>query len=304
MNPAQGLSTAVVAACGAWLLLRALRRALLLARRDKLAGRVIVITGASRGIGRSLAIRMARAGARLVLTARRVDQLEKTAAACQAARPDVEILIVPADITRAAQREALVRSAVDRFGHIDILINNAGIIQGGTLAGVSPESVCRQIETNLISPMLLTQLVLPGMLERRAGHIVNVGSAASRHAMPFFAAYSASKYGLLGFTDSLRRELADYGVRVTFAGPGYTDTDMVAHARQAWRRMGFQMMPPDRVARRIAEGIILEQASVHVGMIETLGAWLNPVAPGLLDLYWRILPPRNLGEIAARQKTD
>ncbi len=283
----------------------AVRSLRLAARRDYFEGKAVVITGASRGIGRGLAHALARRGARLVLAARREDQLGEVAAECEALNPGIETLVVPTDVTDEAQIASLVEQTEGRFGRIDILVNNGGILQGGALSKVSFESFRRTFEVNVLGAVRLTQMVLPIMLRQRSGHIILMSSVMGEHAMPFCTSYSASKHALSGFGEGLRRELAGTGVRVLTVKPGYTQTDMVEVAQRAYRRMGFfKMIPVERVVRRTLDGIVLGRAMVYIGGLETLGGWVNRLFPRLIDVYWRLIATREFEEIVSGQYTE
>ena len=190
-----------------------------------LEGEVVFITGASSGIGRALAFAFARRGARLVLVARTVEQLE-------AVRREVEpyttaVLVIPTDLTDPQQMEHAVDLTLNTFGGIDILVNNAGLSMAGRLQDQDPEALRRMIEVDLWAPVRLTQLVLPQMLTARHGTIVNVGSSFSRVAMPLFTSYVAAKSGLASFTDALRREVDGTGVHAMLVLPGWAHTDVL-----------------------------------------------------------------------------
>jgi short-subunit dehydrogenase len=290
---------------GAWGLSQLVRIARLDAARDALAGQVIVITGASRGFGRAMAHEFAVRGARIALAARSVDQLKAVAGECERIRPGVETLVVPADVTVEADRQNLIDEVIRQFGRVDVLVNNAGIIQGGALHEMGRDFVRDTLEVNLMAMMRLTQIALPAMVTRGSGQIVIMSSASGRHAMPFFIPYSTSKYGLMGFSEGLRRELEGTGVRVLLVTPGYAETDVVASMKPVYERMGFRMIPPERVARMTVEGILLGRAEVKIGFVEAAGGIINQIAPGLADLYWRFVVPRRAFREAARaQRTE
>ena len=285
---------------GVGVLVRLVRRRRLAAR---LGGKVVIITGASRGIGRALAHAFAQRGASLVLAARHRDDLEAVAAECRAIPLCGDVLTVPTDVTDEAHLEHLVTATLERFGHVDILVNNAGVRIGGAFTDLDPQSLRRQMEVNLLAAMRLTQMVLPIMLKRGEGWIVNVASQAGRHAEPYFVAYGASKHGVIGFSEGLRRELAGTGVRVLTVSPGFADTEMVTAIGPVYRRMGFPMIPPQRVARRTVEGILLGLPEVNIGWLETLGGYASVFAPRLADLYWRVFMPPDFPQAAARQRS-
>lgn len=190
-----------------------------------LTRQVVIVTGASSGIGAATARRLARGGARLVLSARRADRL---AALAQELDPGgADVMAVPGDITDPAARSRLVEAALARFGRIDALVNNAGYGTRGPVERVPVDLIRKNFETNLFSLIALTQLVLPGMRERRAGCIVNIGSVAGRIARPLSSVYDATKHALEAITDGLRGELRPFGVRVTLIRPGFILTEFV-----------------------------------------------------------------------------
>lgn len=306
MSPCLVILLALLGAVASAVVLTGLvRRLLIAARSGYFEGKVALITGASRGIGRELALQLASRGAHLVLAARSEDQLREVAAACKARNPRVGTLIVPTDVTNEIQLAHLAEQAEAQFGRIDILINNAGILQVGDFVTVGRDSVRQTIEVNLMSAMYLTQLVLPLMRRQGSGHVVMMASLMGRHAMPFYSAYSTSKYALIGFAESLRRELQGTGIRVLTVKPGFTATDMVAVAQKAYRKMGFfKMIPTERVARRTLEGIVLGLAEVSIGWLDRVAAWLNKLSPPLMDFYWRHLVPRDFEEIVSGQRTE
>lgn len=188
-------------------------------------GKVVLITGASSGIGTAAAKACARAGYRVALAARRVDRLEQLAA--EIGRPE-ETLLVRADMRRLEDIRRMVSETEARFGCVDALLANAGVGHGESFVDASEEHVLDQIEVNLLGVMRCAQAVLPGMLKRRSGHILSVASVASELPSPQGVAYAASKGGVLAFSEGLRRELRGTGVHVTAIQPGFVRTEMTA----------------------------------------------------------------------------
>jgi short-subunit dehydrogenase len=195
-----------------------------------LSGKVIMITGASSGIGEATARRLAQAGATLVLTARRADRLEALARELDPSRE--RVMQVPADVTVAAEREALVAITLKRFGRIDALINNAGYGQRGPLELVPMDALRRNYEVNVFAVVALSQKVAPHLRAQGHGRIINIGSVAGRIARPLTAVYDSTKHALEGITDGLRAELAPFGVQVVMIRPGFISTEF-ADAAQA-----------------------------------------------------------------------
>ncbi|MFC4068103.1 SDR family NAD(P)-dependent oxidoreductase [Actinoplanes subglobosus] len=185
---------------------------------------VVIVTGASSGIGRVIALRLAARGDTVVLAARRASELGSLASEITAAGGSA--VPVPTDVTDTAAVDALVTRAMTVTGRIDALINNAGV--GGDKSVLADEAEVRAIvEVNLLAPIRLMRAIVPIMREQRAGSIVNIGSVAGEIGIN--GAYSASKFGLRGINDSVRRELVGTGIGVTLVEPGHIATEMTAH---------------------------------------------------------------------------
>ena len=179
---------------------------------NTLQGKVVLITGASSGFGEEAARLFAKEGCKVVLTARRLERLQQLAAEIQS--QGGEAIAIPVDVNQKAEIDVMVQTALDLYQRIDILFNNAGFGAMDWFEELEPE---RHIETlirvNLIGTMLVTRAVLPGMLDRGSGHIINMVSVAGLIASPLITTYSASKYGVRAFTDALRREVAPLGLK-------------------------------------------------------------------------------------------
>jgi NAD(P)-dependent dehydrogenase (short-subunit alcohol dehydrogenase family) len=196
-----------------------------------LTNQVVIVTGASAGIGEATARRLARAGARMVVTARRQDRLDALARELD---PDgSQVLAIAGDITSDADRRRLVEATLAKFGRIDGLVNNAGYGTRGPVELVPVELIRRNFETNLFSLVALTQLVVPVMRAQGGGCIVNIGSVAGRIARPLSSVYDSTKHALEALTDGLRGELKPFGVRVTLVRPGYIVTEFIDAANAA-----------------------------------------------------------------------
>lgn len=213
----------------------------------ELSNEIALLTGAGRGIGRATALRLARAGCSLALVARTEAELQAVAA--QAASSGARTLVLPADITDDAQVESSLQRAVEELGHISILVNNAGWAPPRTPVGkVAVAEVDRVLATCLRAPIVLSRLLLPDMLVRKHGAIVNVASVAARGARPGEAAYAAAKAGLVAFTRALFAEVRNSGVRAVAVSPGYVDTGFVPPNRRMDRAKFLQ---PEDVAEAI-----------------------------------------------------
>jgi len=195
-----------------------------------LAEQVVIITGASSGIGEASARRLARAGAKLVLAARRTERL--TALCAEIDPGGARTLVVACDVTVDADRQRLVTAAQERFRRIDALVNNAGYGQRGPVERVPVNAIRRNFETNVFSLIALTQLVAPLLRAQGHGRIVNIGSVAGRIARPMSAVYDATKHALEALTDGLRGELNPFGVEVVLVRPGFIVTEFGQTANQ------------------------------------------------------------------------
>lgn len=240
---------------------------------------VALITGASRGIGEAAARELAARGYALALAARSADALERLAG--ELVRSGCPALPLPTDLRRPDEVQRLARIALDHFGQIDALINNAGIGGSGVFARMPDDAIDAQLAVNLHAPIALTRALLPQMLARRSGSIVFVSSVLGRIAMPGSTIYNAGKFGLRGFALGLRREVAHRGVGVTLIAPGFIDTSMTTALRV------IPKAPPEQVARAIAGALDRPRREVVVPSYYRLFVWLDQAAPGLLDLALR-----------------
>ena len=224
---------------------------------NSLQGKIVLITGASSGFGEDAARLFAKEGCHVVLAARRIEKLQAIAAEIQGLGG--EAIAIPVDVNERAEINAMVQSVLELYGKIDILFNNAGFGGMDWFENLNPE---RHIETmlhvNLIGTMLVTRAVLPDMLKRREGHIINMSSVAGLIAAPLITTYAASKYGLRAFTDALRREVSPFGVKVSGIYPGPATTEFGKHlektaARENIRRSIDIHMSSKYVAERIID---------------------------------------------------
>ncbi|MDL1909964.1 SDR family oxidoreductase [Chloroflexi bacterium CFX6] len=224
---------------------------------SSLRNKVVLITGASSGFGEDAARLFAQEGCKVVLAARRLDRLQALAAEIQ--DQGGEALAIPVDVNVPAEIELMVQTALDLYGKIDILFNNAGFGSVDWFENLDP---VRNIETiikvNLIGTMLVTRAVLPHMLQRGSGHIINMSSAGGLIAAPLITTYSASKFGVRAFTDALRREVAPLGVKVSGIYPGPARTEFGkklqrTRSRETVKRLKYPRLSSEYVARRVVE---------------------------------------------------
>lgn len=248
----------------------------------KLENQRVLLTGASGGIGQALAGELARRGARLGLLGLDPDGLERLAAELREA--GAETLAIPADLTRAEEREQALRRMHQTFGGTDILINSAGITDFTGFAEQDPVAIDRIFQLNVVAPMQLIRALLPHLLAQGHGQIVNLGSIFGSIAFPCFAGYSASKFALRGFSEALRRELQGTGVGVTYVAPRAVRTPLNSPAvyRMA-EAVKMTMDEPDSVARRVVRAIEARRKDVYLGFPESLFVRINALLPRLVD---------------------
>ena len=216
----------------------------------RLQGRVVLITGASSGIGRACAVAFHRAGCRVVTTARSEDKLSAVADELG----DDRVFVAAGDITDPQHRNRLIAKARERFGQIDILLNNAGWASFGAVETTPTENIARMVELNLLAPIALSQAVLPEMRSRGEGQIVNVASVVGHQPMPWMTIYSATKAALLALSTGLRLELRGSGVDVIAVAPSSTRTDFFESAAAVdakATRVAETQYTPERVAAAI-----------------------------------------------------
>jgi short-subunit dehydrogenase len=251
-----------------------------------LSGKAVVLTGASQGLGAVMARALAEAGAELLLAARSEDKLAEVARGLDAG---ARVVTVRCDVTRAGDREALVHHALKAFGRVDVLVNNAGIEELCFFAEQDPAVIPRIVETNLVAPMLLTRAVLPAMLARGSGHVVNIASLAGRTGMPFGSAYSGSKGGLAEWSLSLATELEGTGVHVSVICPGFVGGTGMFSRKHADPPGSLGVSEPEDVARAVLA--VLRKPRVEVVV--------NP-KPVRLLMALRALSPETALQLARR----
>jgi NADP-dependent 3-hydroxy acid dehydrogenase YdfG len=216
--------------------------------------RVALVTGASSGIGAATALSLAGAGARVALAARRTERLHALVERVRHAGG--EAIAIQADVAKQASAEQMVATTVERFGKLDILVNNAGIMPLADFASSDPEDWRRMIDVNLLGLLYTTRAALPHLKRAGGGHVVNVSSIAGRIGFPTGAVYSATKFGVVGFSDALRRETLAQKTRITVIEPGAVATELVDHVTdeasktriQAWQASMRQLQSEDIAA--------------------------------------------------------
>ncbi|MBD8499069.1 SDR family oxidoreductase [Paenibacillus arenosi] len=243
--------------------------------RDK----VILITGASSGIGALIARYAAEAGAVPILAARSADRLAEVSSQIQQRHECITL-----DVTDAADVERVIHDVIERYGRLDILVNNAGFGLFELTDEMGLEHFEAMMDVNYMGIVRCTKAVLPHMLERQSGHIVNIASMAGKVGTPKSAGYAASKHAVLGFTNSLRMELAQTGVKVSAVNPGPIDTpffQLADPSGQYVNNVRWFMMKPEKVARRIIRVMERQTAEVDMPLLGAIGTKLMQLFPGL-----------------------
>ena len=254
-------------------------------------GRVVAITGASAGIGRQCVLAFSRAGARVAAAARRLERLEALAQEVRAARG--EVLVMKVDVADADEVRRFIGAVVERFGRLDVLVNNAGYGVRGSVEDTPVASYERLMRVNFLGTVHGCQAALPVMRGQGAGVIVNVSSIVGHRALPSGAAYAATKAAQISLTESLRAELRGTGVHACSVHPVGTATEFGAvAARESGASAPEKGMGPQQSARHVAEAIVRcarrPRPEVYPYPASRMIVWLNALAPGLCDwLAWR-----------------
>jgi NADP-dependent 3-hydroxy acid dehydrogenase YdfG len=237
-----------------------------------LEGKVALVTGASSGIGEATAVALAEAGAAVAIGARRRDRLD--ALATRLTDGGARVLQLDLDVTDEAQCAAAVARTREELGGLDVLVNNAGVMLLGTIAGADPEDWRRMIDTNVMGVLYMTHAALDGMVAQGSGDIVNMSSVAGRQARVGAGVYNASKWAVNAFSESLRQEVTERGVRIGLVEPGAVATELTDHITQPDAKAGAQKMYTDMVplqADDIARAVLyLVTQPPHVAVNEVL----------------------------------
>lgn len=238
----------------------------------RLADAVALVTGASSGIGAAAAASLAAAGSRLVLSGRDRDRLNAVAAQTGATA-------LPIDLAEPSGPDRLVEAALGAMGRIDLLICNAGVGWAGPIGELTAAKAAELVELNLLVPVQLSRLVVPGMAERGSGRLVFVSSIAGAVGVRHEAVYSATKAGLNYLAESLRYELEPKGVGISVVLPGAVDTPFFSHRGRPYGRRWPAPIAPERVARAITDAAARDLAVVYVPAWLRFPAWLHGAAP-------------------------
>lgn len=258
--------------------------------------KVVWITGASSGIGEALAKAFAKEGAKLVLSARREEELYKVKKSLNL--PDSDVLILPLDLSDTSKTNELTQKVISKFGQIDILINNGGISQR-SLTLETPLEIDRKImEINFFGTIALTKSVLPFMIKQKSGHIIVMSSIAGKFGFFFRSAYSASKHALHGFFEALRMEIFNENIKVLIVCPGKIKTDISINAltgtggkHNKMDQSQAQGLSAEECARQILKGIRNNKDELFIGGKELRAIWVKRFFPNLFTRLIRKQKP-------------
>lgn len=253
----------------------------------KLQGKTALVTGASRGIGRAIALELAKQGLkRLLLVARNRQQLAEVAA--EISNLGVEVVSLPLDLTESVAVNIAIAQAWRDYGPIHLLVNCAGVAHQAPFLNSPLPLIHEEIALNLLGTYTLTRLIARRMAAQQEGTIVNVSSLMGKIAAPTMATYSATKFAILGFTQALRRELAPYNIRVAALLPSLTETDMM-RGLQTFRWV--VSMSPEKVAQALISGLQKDSSEILVGWQSHLAVCCHRIAPWLLEFILKLATP-------------
>ena len=250
--------------------------------------KVVIITGASSGIGEATARQFGKEGAKIVLAARRVDKLESLAQEILALGSGAETLVVQADLSKLEDIQSLVKQTVDKFGRIDVLVNNAGFGRLDWLENLDPvKDIQAQFDVNVLGVIQTTRQVLPIMMKQRSGHIINMCSMAGLVATPTYTIYAACKHAVHGFSEALRREVKPWGIDVSMIYPGGVITEFASHAgikrKTGYTTPRFMLLTAEQVAEAVVKLVRHPKRMWIIPWLWSFTVWLNRNFNGLVD---------------------
>lgn len=260
--------------------------------------KVIWLTGASSGIGEALAYQLSKKGARLILSSRRKEELERVKGNCPShSQPGISI--IPLDLEQPDTLEVSTQAAIQIFGHVDMLINNGGVSQRSFIADTSLAVYRRLMEVNYFGTIALTKHLLPHFIHRKQGHFVNITSLTAKFGTPYRSGYAASKHALHGFFEALRAEHHKDNIKVSMICPGFIRTSLTLSALTAdgtplnkMDEAQFKGRPADWCARKIVAAIEKNKEEVYIGGREVFGIYLKRFFPGIFSKIIRKIAVR------------
>jgi len=251
-------------------------------------GKIVIVTGASSGIGEATAREFAKEGAKVVLAARRVDRLESLAKEIAAMGTGAEALVVQADLSKLEDIQSLIAKTLERYGRIDVLVNNAGFGRLDWLENLDPvKDIQSQFDVNVLGVIQTTRQALPIMIKQRSGHIINMCSMAGLVATPTYTVYAACKHAVHGFSEALRREVKPWNIDVSMIYPGGVTTEFAAHAGIKRKTNAstprFMLLTAEQVGQTVVKLVRSPRAMLIIPWLWSFTVWMNRNLNGLVD---------------------
>jgi len=255
---------------------------------DIIKGKVVIVTGASSGIGEATARQFGREGAKVVLAARRVDKLESLAQEINGMGTGAEVLVVQADLSKLEDIQFLIKQTLDKYSRIDILVNNAGFGRLDWLENLDPvKDIQGQFDVNVMGVIQTTRQALPIMIKQRSGSIINMCSMAGLVATPTYSIYAACKHAVHGFSEALRREVKPWGIDVSMVYPGGVITEFASHAGIKRKTKAttpkFMLLTAEQVAEAMVRLVRRPKSMWIIPWLWSFTAWMNRNLNWLVD---------------------
>jgi len=270
-------------------------------------GKVVIVTGASSGIGEATAREFAKEGAKVVLAARRVDRLESLAKEIVAMGGGAEALVVQADLSKLEDIQSLITKTLEKYGRIDVLVNNAGFGRLDWLENLDPiKDIQSQFDVNVLGVVQTTRQALPIMIKQRSGHIINMCSMAGLVATPTYTIYAACKHAVHGFSEALRREVKPWGIDVSMVYPGGVTTEFGAHAGIKRKTNAttprFMLLTAKQVGETVVKLVRNPRPMLIIPWLWSFTVWMNRNLNALVDYTTinRFTIPERKEELKAR----
>lgn len=251
-------------------------------------GKVVIVTGASSGIGEATARKFGGEGAKIVLAARRVDRLQVLAQEINSMQTGAETLVIQADLAKLEDIQSMILQTLEKFGNIDILVNNAGFGRLDWLENLDPiKDIQSQIDVNVMGVIQTTRQVLPIMIKQRAGSIINMCSIAGLVATPTYSIYAASKHAVHGFSEALRREVKPWGIDVSLVYPGGVATEFAQRAgiqrKTSAKTPKFMLLTAEQVGDAVVKLVKHPRRMLIIPWLWSVTVFMNKFFPGLID---------------------
>lgn len=250
--------------------------------------KVVIVTGASSGIGEATAREFAKHGAKIVLAARRVDKLETLAQEISNMRAGAETLVVQADLSKLEDIQNMIEQTLGKFNRIDVLVNNAGFGRLDWLENLDPiKDIQAQIDVNVMGVIQTTRQVLPVMMKQRVGSIINMCSMAGLVGTPTYTIYAASKHAVHGFSEALRREVKPWGIDVSLIYPGGVVTEFTQHAgikrKTNAKTPEFMLLTAEQVGQAVVKLVRSPKRMLVIPWLWNVTVFMNKFLPGMVD---------------------